>query len=89
MFPKRIFPGENAGNMPEITVFWTFLKILSLVFCDILLKDAHQLYLNYDGIRFLVKIFFLVIRTGNMPEIAVLGNSVCILVTFILFIGVC
>ena len=40
-FWKKIFPGENAGNMPEITVFWTFLKILSLVFCDFLLKDAY------------------------------------------------
>ena len=38
---KKVFPGENAGNMPEITVFWTFLKILTLVFCDFLLKDAY------------------------------------------------
>ena len=41
IFEKKFFPGENAGNMPEITVFWTFLKILSLVFCNFLLKDAY------------------------------------------------
>ena len=38
---KRIFPAENAGNMPENPVFWHFLEISSLVFSDFLLKDAY------------------------------------------------
>ena len=61
IFEKNFFPGENAGNMPEITVFWTFLKILSLVFCDFLLKDAYQLYIGCNGICFLWKNFFFVL----------------------------
>ena len=41
IFEKRIFPAENAGNMPEKPVFWHFLEIPSLVFSDFLLKDAY------------------------------------------------
>ena len=37
-FEKKNIPD---GNMPEITVFWAFLKILSLDFCDFLPKDAY------------------------------------------------
>ena len=40
-FWKTIFPAENAGDMPEKPFFWHFLKISSLVFLDILQKDAY------------------------------------------------
>ena len=41
IFEKRIFPAENAGNMPEKLVFWPFLEISSLVFSNFLHKDAY------------------------------------------------
>ena len=40
IFEKRIFPAENAGNMPEKLVFWPFFEISSLVFSIFLHRDA-------------------------------------------------
>ena len=40
-FQKKNFPAENAGNMPEKPVFWHFLEISSLIFPDIVQKDAY------------------------------------------------
>ena len=38
---KKIFPAENAGNMPENRVFGHFLEISSLFFSHFLLKGAY------------------------------------------------
>ena len=41
IFEKKCFPVTRAGNVPKKAVFWDFLEILSLDFCNFLHKDAH------------------------------------------------
>ena len=80
-FRKKIFSGRKCRKYAGNHGFWTFLKILSLFFCDFLLKDAYLLYIGYNGIRFSWKIF---LRSAQ-PEICrkspFLGYPVSILVT--------
>ena len=39
IFEKKIFPAENAGNMPEIAIFASFVRTFSLYFVVFSIKN--------------------------------------------------
>ena len=74
IFKKRIFPAENAENMPEKPVFWHFLEISSLVYSNFFAQRCILVMLKRWPSPIFEKFFFPVENTGNMLEIAIFAH---------------
>ena len=85
IFEKRIFPAENAGNMPEKSVFWPFLEIISLVFFQFFAQRCILAMLILWPSPIFDKNLFPAKNAENMLEIAVPADFIWTFSTYFVF----